>query len=195
VEKRDLSYVVKIGMVRIGRAKWHVFGKTRLDGIECEHLQVEVRTPQLKDKEDIYLDEKTLYPYKIFRQLTYLGMSEEIIEDYNYADKEVRITKNGKQIAALKQSLPIDNVFAFIYRLWQQGQRPQTGMKLQLPKQLLEIIVGKDRVINTRIGRFSSVMVSSRPKKVIVFFRKEDMLPVLIKGAIPILPYNLTVEK
>ena len=194
VEKTELSYVVKMGILRIGRAKWHILGKTRIDNKECVHLRIEINTPQLKDKEDIYLETEHFFPYKIFRELSYLGMKENIIEKYDYGNKLLSVEKNGRHIVVFAQQRSIDNVFALVFRLWKNGQRPESGMELQLPKQLFKIIVGPAKSINTRIGKLRAIRVESQPTKVIVFFRESDMLPVLIKGAIPILPYNLTIE-
>ena len=188
-----LIYAVKLGVLTIGRAEIEDLGLVNKKDLgKVKHLRVRVSTPQFKDEENIYANPDTLYPIKIKRNLVYLGRHEQIVELYDQEEGYVRILKNGKE-TVLQQEVPIDNVFLLIFRSQVKGIDGMDEEKVNLPTASYKIKVEDGKKIYTKMGVFDVYLVRTFPSKIKLWFDKDKGIPVRVAGAIPMLPYVLSI--
>ncbi len=187
------AYDVKMGFVTIGRAELEDKGLVKKDGVEYRHLSVYVNTKQFKDREDIFANEKGL-PVIVERDLVLFGKKEKIVEYYNQKKGTVTIVKNG-QLMELSPGPGVENVFLFIMKNRNKDIRKLNGSKIKLPVGDYELLVRDGNRVSTKAGVFSTWLVLTRPSKIKLWFDKKTGIPVRVAGAIPVLPYVLSLIK
>ncbi len=191
---RRLTYDVKLGPFTIGKAVIEDLGMTednKLGRLKC--FEVLVDTRQYRGTEKIYADPETLYPVRIERDISYFGKKERIIESYDQKKGEIVILKDNKGKMVLNQQPPVDNVFLLIIRTQQMGLKKIDGEKINLPTATYVIKINSGGKIRTKLGVFNTYLVSTTPAKIKLWFDKETGVPVRVAGAIPILPYLLSI--
>ncbi len=192
-EENRLVYDVKMGFMTIGRAELQDKGLVKKDGVEYRHLSVYVNTKQFKDREDIFANEMGL-PIIVERDLILFGKRERIIEYYNQSKGVVTIVKNGK-LMELSPGPGVENVFLFIMKNRNGNIGRLNGTRINLPVGDYELLVRDGGRVRTKAGVFDSWLVLTRPSKIKLWFDKKTGIPVRVAGAIPVLPYVLSLIK
>jgi len=133
------------------------------------------------DEERIYTDPLNLYPLFVERNLNIFGRKEKILEVYDRAKSEIRLTKtvgDKSTEQVLKKTGAIDNIYGFILRYRKSGSfRIGDVLDIKLPTKDLKIKLVK-RVNN-------NFFMQSRPAKYKIWFdASADKWPLRISGAI-----------
>ncbi len=190
-----LRYDVKLGPIRMGHAEIEDLGEEEHPELgRVRHLRVKVHTSQFKDVEDIYADPDRFIPLRVERDLVYLGKHEEIVEYYGQDKGQIRIVKKGDGERFLQKPPPIQNVFLVMLKVFELGVE-SVGRKINLPTCSYRLIVRDGRRIRTKEGLFSTYRVFTDPRKIAIWIDKEKGIPIKISGAVPVLPYVLSLTR
>ncbi len=190
-----LRYDVKLGPIRMGHAEIEDLGEEEHPDLgRVRHLRVKVHTSQFKDLEDIYADPNHFVPLRVDRDLVYLGRHEKIVEYYGQDKGQIRVVKEGDGEKFLHRDPPVQNVFLVILKAFELGVE-SVGERINLPTSSYRLIVRNGRRIKTKQGLFSTYRIATDPRKISIWIDKEKGIPVRISGAVPILPYVLSLTK
>ncbi len=190
----ELVYDVRMGWFPFGDAKIIDRGEiVDKDDGNLRLIEVLVNTPQLKDRELIFLHPESLMPVKVLRDVYFMGRKENIKEFYDQDKGEITII-NGEKTTKLNTDVPVDNVFSFIVRLYVNKSALKEGTIINLPTGSFSLKLKGIGQVKTAVGKFDSIKVSTSPKRLEIWVSKRRSIPIRISGAVPLLPYKLVLK-
>lgn len=184
-----ITYTIRKFKLNVGEATLVFGGLVDFSGRKALLITFTSKGFHFSDKEKIYLDPDTFYPFIIERDLNIFGRKEKITEFYDTKYGKVRIIKTvrgerSEQI--IEKEGRFDNIYGFIYRYRKHGQfKDGKELDLHLPTRDVTFkLVGKGKF--TAAGReFDAYLMSSESKKYKVWFdSSKKKIPLMINGAV-----------
>jgi len=172
--------IIQMGL-KAGEATLSNVGPVEYRGQRTFLIVFKAQAINFWDEERIYTDPLNLYPLFVERNLNIFGRKEKILEVYDRAKSEIRLTKtvgDKSTEQVLKKTGAIDNIYGFILRYRKSGSfRIGDVLDIKLPTKDLKIKLVK-RVNN-------NFFMQSRPAKYKIWFdASADKWPLRISGAI-----------
>lgn len=183
-----ISYDVKLGKVRLGKAKFCYLMNTELNGVSVGLMTFETVLAKFKDLEKIYSDIETFLPLKVERGINVWSKKEDIIEEYNQKEYTLTITKlrgKRKEEVVIKKDGPIHNAILLPYHV---RRIPELGLGwiflAKLPTQEFEIKLISVEDVKVPAGTFKSYRFESTPKRFEIWISADERrIPLKIKGS------------
>ncbi len=186
-----IHYAIMQMGIEVGEASLRNVGPETYQGKHTFLIIFKAQALNFLDEERIYTDPLSFYPLFVQRNLNIFGQREKILEVYDRAKDEVRVTKTvgGKNTErVLKRTGPIDNIYGFILRYRRNGSfkigdvlnvsLPTTDVKIELVRRVNLQLQGK---------QYDSFFMQSRPAKYKIWFDSTaQKWPLRISGAIGI---------
>lgn len=186
--REDITYVVKLGKINLGRAKFSHIENIRINNRLVKVIKFETRLPRFTDTELIYSDAQTMLPVEIKRSIVQWFVKEEITEEYNQTDYTLRITKKarGKQESlVIKKDAPIHNAILLPHYV-RNIPRLEIGgiLRANLPNRQYDIKLAAVQQIKVPAGVFKAYYFKSIPKQIEIWLSADQLrIPVKIQGA------------
>ena len=147
--------LIQLG-IKAGDATLRNVGPTVYRGKSTFLIVFKAQAINFWDEERIYTDPLNFYPLFVERDLNIFGRKEKILEVYDRANSEIRLTKtvgDKSTEQVLKKTGAIDNIYGFIWRYRKSGSfeigdvldvfLPTTDLKIKLVKRMNVNIQGK----------------------------------------------------
>lgn len=184
-----IYYNVKQLGVKVGTASLAFKGDVYAEGKKFTLVVFTAQGPTFYDEERIFLDHQTFLPVRVMRDLNIFGNKESIMEEYDQAQGEVRITKvaDGKTTSqAISKPAPVENLYGFLYRTRQDGA-VSVGKSLEMRLPTLTVRLDGIEAMKFKAAgeTFTAVMMKSVPSKYTIWFDTgAHRLPLRIAGAL-----------
>ena len=184
-----IQYDIKKLKMRVGQASLTFHGLVSLDGRSALLLTFTSKGLKFFDEEKIYIDPRTFLPQKVERDLNIFGKKERIVEHYNAREGTVRIVKTVKNKTTeqvIKRSVPLDNIYCFIFRYRAMGKFA-TGESIQihLPTKDVQFQAQRPRRLQLGDKEVEAYYMQSDPAQYRVWFDTgAHKVPLRIDGAI-----------
>ena len=184
-----IRYDIKKLGIKAGEATLVFHGMVSLQGHPMFLITFTSNGLKFFDEEKIYLDQRTFLPKRVERDLNIFGKKEKIIEYYNIREGSVRIVKTAKgetTIQVIKRSVPLDNIYCFIFRYRAFGKFTQgEEFQIHLPTKDVQFQVQAPRRLQVREQEMDAWYMQSDPAQYRVWFDKRGRkVPLRIDGAI-----------
>jgi len=183
-----ISYDVRVGNFKIGKAEFNHQAKVSLDDRAANLITFNTRVARFNDMEKIYSDAETFLPMKVERDIRSWPNYEKITEYYDQKSFTLRITKvRGKknEDLFLKKGNVIHNAILLPFFVRQiEKLEPGWAMEANLPTQKFEIKLDNIEEIAVPAGRFKSFHFLSEPDRFEIWISADERrIPIKIKGS------------
>lgn len=114
-----IRYDIKKLKMRVGQASLTFHGLVSMEGQSALLITFTSKGLKFFDEEKIYVDPRTFLPRLVERNLNIFGKKEKIVEHYNAREGTVRVVKTARGKTTeqvIKRSVPLDNIYCFIFR-------------------------------------------------------------------------------
>ena len=184
-----IRYDIKKLKMRVGQASLTFHGLVSLDGQSALLITFTGKGLKFFDEEKIYVDPRTFLPVRVERDLSIFGKKESIVEHYNAREGTVRIVKTTKGKTTeqvIKRSVPMDNIYCFIFRYRVSGKfTPGETFQIHLPTKNVQFQVQKPRGLQVGEKEIAAHYLQSDPAQYRVWFDTgARKVPLRIDGAI-----------
>ena len=184
-----ITYNIKKFKFNVGEATLVFGGLVDFSGRQALLITFTAKGFRFFDKENIYLDPATFYPFMIERDLNIFGIKEKIVEFYDTKRGKVRIVKTakGKQSEQIiENGERFGNIYGFIYRYRQRGQfKEGEEFFLHLPTRDVSFKLFEKSKFTAAGREFDAYYMNSMPKKYKVWFdSSKKKIPLMIDGAV-----------
>ena len=193
-----IFYAIKQTGVKVGEATLEFQGETYRDGKKYTLIVFTSKGFNFYDEERIFVDGKTLLPQRVIRDLNIFGKKEQIMEDYDPAAGQIRVTKIANGVTTeqvIKKDGTIDNIYGFIYRYRDQGKfQNYAKFNLKLPTIDVTMEHLKSMSFNAAGKVYQASLIRSVPSKYSIWMDESDKhLPLRIAGATGIVNTVMTM--
>lgn len=183
-----IQYDIKKLALKVGEATLTFHGLVSLEGQGMFLITFNSKGLKFFDEEKIYLDPRTFLPRKVERDLNIFGKKEKISEYYNFPEGSVRIVKTaqGKTTEqAIKRSVPLDNIYCFIFRYRASGNfAAGETLQIHLPTKDVQFQTQKIRRLQINDKEVAAYYMQSDPAQYRVWFDTgTHKVPLRIDGA------------
>lgn len=184
-----IQYDIKKLKIRAGQASLTFHGLVSIDGQSALLITFTGTGLKFSDEEKIYVDPRTFLPQRVERDLNIFGKKEKIIEYYNSREGSVRIVKIAKGETTeqvIKRSVPLDNIYCFIFRYRVSGKfTPGETFQIHLPTKDVQFQVQKPRGLQIGEKEIAAHYLQSDTAQYRVWFDPgARKVPLRIDGAI-----------
>ncbi len=184
-----IQYDIKKLKMRVGQASLTFHGLVSLDGQSALLITFTSKGLKFFDEEKIYVDPRTFLPQRVERDLNIFGKKEKIVEYYNAHEGSVRIVKTAKGETTeqvIKRSVPLDNIYCFIFRYRVSGKfTPGETFEIHLPTKDVQFQAQKPRRFQFGEKEITAHYLQSDPAQYRVWFDPQaHKVPLRIDGAI-----------
>ena len=184
-----IQYDIKKLKMRVGQASLTFHGLVSLSGQSAFLITFTSKGMKFSDEEKIYVDPRTFLPVRVERDLNIFGKKERIVEHYNAREGTVRIVKTAKGKTteqAIKRSVPLDNIYCFIFRYRVSGKfTPGETFQIHLPTKDVQFQVQKPRGLQVGEKEIAAHYLQSDPVQYRVWFDPgAHKVPLRIDGAV-----------
>ncbi len=182
-----ITYDVRLGKLRMGRAVFRNVGKSEVNGRSVNLITFETKVTGFHDLETIYSDPVNFLPLKIERRINNWSMQEKITEDYDQQNFILTITKikgKNKEQFEIKKNSAIHNAILLPFYV-RRIPKLDIGWTLmvQLPTQKFMIRLVSVEPVVVPSGQFNCYHFESSPKKFEIWISADNRrIPVKIKG-------------
>ena len=183
------QYDIKKLKMRVGQASLTFHGLVSLEGQSAFLITFTSKGMKFFDEEKIYVDPRTFLPKRVERDLNIFGKKERIVEHYNAKEGTVRIVKTAKGKTTeqvIKRSVPLDNIYCFIFRYRAAGKfTTGESFAIHLPTKDVQFQVQQSRTIQVGEKELNAHYLQSDPAQYRVWFdTRAHKVPLRIDGAI-----------
>lgn len=184
-----IQYDIKKLKMRVGQASLTFHGLVSLDGESAFLITFTSQGLKFFDEEKIYVDPRTFLPRRVERDLNIFGKKERIVEHYNAREGTVRIVKTAKGKTTeqvIKRSVPLDNIYCFIFRYRAKGKfAPGETFQIHLPTKDVQFQAQEPRGLQVGEKEIAAHYLQSDPAQYRVWFDPgARKVPLRIDGAI-----------
>jgi len=180
--------IIQMGL-KAGEATLSNVGPVEYRGQRTFLIVFKAQAINFWDEERIYTDPLNFYPLFVERDLNIFGRKEKILEVYDRAKSEIRLTKtvgDKSTEQVLKKTGAIDNIYGFILRYRKRGSfKIGDVLGVFLPTTDLKIKLVKPVHLKVQGQWHDTFFMQSRPAKYKIWFdASADKWPLRISGAI-----------
>ncbi|MBI5150855.1 MAG: DUF3108 domain-containing protein [Candidatus Omnitrophica bacterium] len=184
-----IQYDIKKLKMRVGQASLTFHGLVPLGGQSALLITFTSKGMKFFDEEKIYVDPRTFLPQRVERDLNIFGKKERIVEYYNAHEGSVRIVKTAKGETTeqtIKRSVPLDNIYCFIFRYRVSGKFiPGETFQIHLPTKDVQFQAEDPRELQVGGKKIAAHYLQSDPAQYRVWFDPGTRkVPLRIDGAI-----------
>jgi hypothetical protein len=184
-----IQYDIKKLKMRVGQASLTFHGLVPLDGQNALLITFTGQGLKFFDKEKIYVDPRTFLPQRVERDLNIFGKKEKIVEYYNPREGSVRIVKTAKGETTeqvIKRSVPLDNIYCFIFRYRAMGKfTAGESIQIHLPTKDMQFQAQNPQMLQLGDKEIETYYMQSDPAQYRVWFDTgTHKIPLRIDGAI-----------
>ncbi len=184
-----IQYDIKKLKMRVGQASLTFHGLVSLEGQSAFLITFTSKGVKFFDEEKIYVDPRTFLPCRVERDLNIFGKKERIVEHYNAWEGTVRIVKTAKGKTSeqvIKRSVPLDNIYCFIFRYRVSGKfTPGETFQIHLPTKNVQFQAQGPRELQIGEKKISAHYLQSDPAQYRVWFDPgAHKVPLRIDGAV-----------
>lgn len=184
-----IQYDIKKLKMRVGQASLTFHGLVSLEGQSAFLITFTSKGVKFFDEEKIYVDPRTFLPSRVERDLNIFGKKERIVEHYNAREGTVRIVKTAKGKTSeqvIKRSVPLDNIYCFIFRYRVSGKfTPGETFQIHLPTKDVQFQVQEPKKLQLEEKEVVAHYLQSDPAQYRVWFDPgARKVPLRIDGAI-----------
>lgn len=186
--KDTITYTVAFNGIPSGKIVWRYAGKRHINGKVLDVISVASHTKILKllnleSDEDIMLDEKTMLPVMVERNVKMFGNQEFIEELYDQKAGIVTITRkdSGKVDQIIRKKPPIHNILALLYFFPQSiALKERETLSFNLPTQAVHLRVRGIKRINVKAHKNMQayLLSGSGARKFNLWLDVNDKLPL-----------------
>ena len=176
--------------IKVGFGSLVYRGQEVLRSEQTQHVEFQVSSFTVNDKEDVYGAVDFSSPILVNRNVSLFGRNEIISEDYAADRKSVKILKKVNNAPVVTQDIAsrveLNNVLLFIYKLRNDPElKVGKSYRIALPTQVFELIVRAQRNLRVPLGVFKTFYIESDPPKYKIWLKTDkDRAPIRIQGFI-----------
>lgn len=184
-----IHYDIKKFKMKVGEATLSFHGLVSLEGQSALLITFTSKGLKFFDEEKIYVDPRTFLPKRVERDLSIFGKKEKIVEHYNAKEGTVRVVKTARGKTTeqvIKHSVPLDNIYCFIFRYRIMGKFAiGENLLVHLPTKDVQFQVQKPRKLQLEDREVDVCYMQSDPAQYRVWFDTgAHKVPLRIDGAI-----------
>ncbi|MFC1805209.1 DUF3108 domain-containing protein [Candidatus Omnitrophota bacterium] len=183
----EITYDIKLGKLRLGRAVFRHTAGIEVDGRRLYVMTLKTRVGRFSDTETIYSDPQTLLPVKITRDILNWLRREKITEEYDQENFSVTITKEvggrTKETVIRKDAVIQNAILLPHYLRRMQELKPGYNFIVNLPTRTLRIMFSSIDRINVPAGEFETFHFESSPRQIEIWISADQRrIPVKMLG-------------
>ncbi|MBU1090729.1 MAG: DUF3108 domain-containing protein [Candidatus Omnitrophica bacterium] len=185
-----VSYKVKFNGIYVGDINWEYLGRANAGDKLTDVLSLSsdikiLKLFSIKSKDKLFIDSKTYLPFRIEREVNFLGKHESIIEEYNQEEGYVKISNigpKGRKEKIIRLEAPIHNAIALFY-FHPKEKELDLGVTsyFTLPTQEISIKVSTLEMLDTATGEYEVYLLKGKPRNFKLWLEKEKRVPLRIE--------------
>lgn len=184
-----IQYDIKKFRMKAGEATLTFHGLVSLEGQGALLITFTSKGLKFFDDEKIYIDPRTFLPKRVERDLDIFGKKERIVEHYNAKEETVRVVKTARGKTTeqvIKRSVPLDNIYCFIFRYRIMGKfTAGENLLIHLPTKDAQFQAQKLRRLQVGEKEVDAYYMQSESAQYRVWFDTgAHKVPLRIDGAI-----------
>lgn len=184
-----IQYDIKKFKMKAGEATITFHGLVSLEGQGVLLITFTSKGLKFFDDERIYIDPRTFLPRLVERNLNIFGKKEKIVEHYNAKEGTVRVVKTARGKTTeqvIKRSVPLDNIYCFIFRYRIMGKfTTGENLLIHLPTKDVQFQAQKPRRLQVGEREVDAYYMQNESAQYRVWFDTgAHKVPLRIDGAI-----------